>query len=125
MDRMDMFIDVPQIKYEELADPAEADSTEEQQARTRVRLARQRQQERFEDATCNAEMALADIQKHCQIDRQSDELLKKYVDSGKLSARGYHRILKLALTIADLTASDQILFPHISEALSYRIKEEI
>ena len=69
-------------------------------------------------------MEIPQIKKHCQIDDQSGNLLRKYVDSGKLSARGYHRVLKLARTIADLDNSENILFNHLSEALMYRIRED-
>jgi magnesium chelatase family protein len=67
-------------------------------------------------------MEIPQIKKYCQIDFPSRNLLKKAVDSGKLSARGYHRVLKVARTIADLEESEKILFDHLSEALSYRVK---
>ncbi len=53
----------------------------------------------------------------------SQNLLRKYVDSGKLSARGYHRVLRVARTIADLESSEAIRYQHVSEALMYRIRE--
>jgi len=52
------------------------------------------------------------------------DLLRKYVDSGELSARGYHRVLKVARTIADLEGSEDISFDHLSEALMYRLRED-
>jgi len=69
-------------------------------------------------------MEIPQIKKYCQIDSRSESLLRNYVDSGKLSARGYHRVLKVARTIADLENSENILFNHLSEALMYRIREE-
>ena len=66
---------------------------------------------------------IEDIKKYCQYSNTSKELLKKFVDSGKLSARGYHRVLKVARTIADLTESSDLKHEHICEALMYRIKE--
>ena len=65
-------------------------------------------------------MGLPEIKKYCQIDSNSQGLLKKYVDSGFLSARGYHRVLKVARTIADLADSEIIKPEHISEAIQYR-----
>lgn len=68
-------------------------------------------------------MNIPEIKKYCEHDEKSQNLLKKYVDSGKLSARGYHRILKVARTIADLNNSDKIQYEHVAEALMYRIRE--
>ena len=68
-------------------------------------------------------MNIPEIKKYCGHDEKSQDLLKKYVDSGKLSARGYHRILKVARTIADLADSNKIQYEHIAEALMYRIRE--
>jgi len=69
-------------------------------------------------------MEIPQIKKYCQIDSKSQNLLRNYVDSGKLSARGYHRVLKVARTIADLGNSENISFNHLSEALMYRIRED-
>jgi len=69
-------------------------------------------------------MQIPQIKKYCQTNSRSQNLLRKYVDSGKLSARGYHRVLKVARTIADLENSENILHHHLSEALMYRIREE-
>jgi magnesium chelatase family protein len=66
-----------------------------------------------------------DIKKYCLLDSRSQTLLKNYVDSGKLSARGYHRVLKVARTIADMDNSENILFDHLAEALMYRPKGSI
>ena len=68
-------------------------------------------------------MNIPQIKKYCQIDSSSQNILRKYVDSGKLSARGFHRVLKIARTIADLEKKENISFEDISEALSYRIRE--
>ena len=68
-------------------------------------------------------MEIPQIKKYCQVDPASQNLLRNAVDSGKLSARGYHRILKVARTIADLGNSEKILLDHLSEALSYRLRE--
>ncbi|MDI6591551.1 MAG: YifB family Mg chelatase-like AAA ATPase [Patescibacteria group bacterium] len=122
MDRIDLFIDVPQIKYEKLIEPDQENCSAK--IRKRVEKARQIQRERFKSDKTNSEMEIPQIKKYCQIDLNSQNLLRKYVDSGKLSVRGYHRVLKVARTIADLDGSENISEKHLSEALSYRLKEE-
>jgi len=124
IDRIDLFIDVPAIKYEKLVSPDEENSSEK--VREKVEKARRVQKERFmnDGILVNSEMNIPKIKKHCQIDLQSQDLLRKFVNSGQLSARGYHRVLKLARTIADLDNSEKIGFNHLSEALMYRVKNE-
>lgn len=135
MDRVDLFIEVPQLKYEKLAAIDEEGSSAK--IREKVERACQVQQERLwpahprtasvqpgEENLTNSEMSIPQIKKYCQIDLKSQDLLRNYVDSGKLSARGYHRVLKVARTIADLDNSENILYNHLSEALMYRIREE-
>jgi len=135
MDRIDLFIEVPPIKYEKLVTPEEENFT--QKIRQRVETARKIQQERFSRETIlpraktqflarglvNSEMEIPQIKKYCEIDSKSKGLLKAYVDSGRLSARGYHRVLKVARTIADLEGSENILYDHLAEALTYRLRE--
>ena len=123
MDRIDIFIEVPAVKYEKLAGP----DTENQSKvlRDKVEKAREIQKERFKNdkILVNSEMNIPEIKKYCQHDAQSQNLLKRYVDSGKLSARGYHRILKVSRTIADLASSENIKYEHIAEALMYRLRD--
>ena len=124
MDRIDLFITVPQIRYEKLVGPTEENSS--QKMRLGVEKARTIQQERFsvDKILTNSEMEIPQIKKYCQIDSKSQNLLRLYVNSGRLSARGYHRVLKVARTIADLAHSESILYDHLAEALMYRIREE-
>jgi len=129
MDRIDVFVEVPAVKYEKLTEIDEKNSS--QIVRKRVQLARQIQKERFqlsrqnkEKILTNSEMSIPQIKKYCQIDYQSQVILKKYVNSGKLTARGYHRVLKMARTIADLDGKDAISYDHLTEALMYRLREE-
>jgi magnesium chelatase family protein len=68
-------------------------------------------------------MQIPQIKQFCTFDQASESLLKNAVDSGKLSPRAYHRVLKVARTIADLDNSEQIEFSHVSEALMYRRRE--
>ena len=101
----------------------------------RVEKARKIQKERFslptgqtgaqdDEILTNSEMNIPKNKKYCQIDLKSQDLLRRCVNSGQLSARGYHRVLKVARTIADLENSENILFDHLSEALMYRVRNE-
>ncbi len=123
MDRMDIFIEVPAVKYEKLT--AESAEKQSEALRQKIENVREIQKERFknEKMLVNSEMQIPEIKNYCQHDSQSQSLLKKYVDSGKLSARGYHRVLKVARTIADLALFENIQKDHIAEALMYRLRE--
>lgn len=130
IDRIDIFINVPQVKFEKLTEPNNENSSAE--IKKRVEKARQIQKERFKSnsncgepnaALTNSEMEIPQIKKYCQIDSQSENLLKHFIDSGELSARGYHRVLKTGRTIADLDSSENIKQNHLTEALMYRLRE--
>ena len=129
IDRIDIFIEVPQLKFEKLTGPDEDDYTI--QIKEKIKRARQIQKERFGLSFCstkekilvNSEMQIPQIKKYCQIDSRSKSILRRFVDSGRLSARGYHRVLKTARTIADLDSSEGIKYDHLTEALMYRVKE--
>lgn len=124
MDRMDIFIEVPAVKYERLI--SQAPEKQSDVMRQKIEAARERQKERFKNKKIltNAEMQIPEIKEYCSHDIPSQNLLKKYVDAGKLSARGYHRVLKVARSIADLDQSENIRHEHIAESLMYRIREE-
>src|SRR5580693_6732696 len=121
LDRIDIHIEVPAVKYKELRAPS---SSEDSAAvRARVIAARQRQTDRFraEKMTyCNAQMAPKMIRKHCAINADGEKLLENAVTRLGLSARAHDRILKAARTIADLDASEDIQCKHLSEAIQYR-----
>jgi magnesium chelatase family protein len=129
LDRIDIHIEVPRVEYEKLSD----DRAGEKSAiiRERVEVARQRQRERFmtdgfsEDITCNADMRPADIKKFCRLDEASSRLIKSAMNQLQLSARAYHRVLKLARTIADLAGDGEIMVSHLAEALQYRSRMAI
>ena len=125
MDRIDLYVEVPHVKYEKLTDETVEGSSEE--IRQKVEKARKTQLERFENdgIVTNSEMNIPLVKKHCQTDEQGEMLLKNAVNNLHMSARGYHRILKLARTIADLADSPNITHIHIAEALQYRPKMEI
>jgi len=123
VDRIDLHIEVPSIKFEELSKDQVAEASIE--VRKRVEKARKLQKKRFDGIkiTTNSEMRPKDIKEFCKIDNQSLDILKSAVSQFNLSARAYHRILKLSRTIADLSGSENIEPEHIAEALQYRPKE--
>lgn len=126
LDRIDIHIEVPRVKYEKLASDKVAE--ESSKIKGRVNSARQKQNERFKGKgklKSNAEMGSKDIKEYCVLDDSAEKLIGTAVESMKLSARSYHRILKIARTIADLENSENILPNHIAEALQYRPKEKI
>jgi magnesium chelatase family protein len=120
IDRVDIFIEVPHIDYEKLADDRLGEPSGRVQ--DRVKEARTRQLERFQGTglTCNAEMTPTGVREFCQVEESGQSLLKAAMKQLYLSARAFHRILKLALTIADLESSDIIKVHHVAEAIQYR-----
>ena len=121
LDRIDLHIEVPAVKYKELSSRAEGESS--QQIRRRVVAARAIQMRRFagrKGMYSNADMQSKDILSYCRLDSEGEELLKMAITKLGLSARAYDRILKVGRTIADLTHSYKIKPEHISEAIQYR-----
>jgi magnesium chelatase family protein len=120
IDRVDIFVEVPHIDYEKLADNRLGETSEKVQAR--VTAARSRQLQRFKDTklTSNAEMTPTGIREFCHVEDSAQSLLKAAMKQLYLSARAFHRILKLALTIADLENCDVIKAQHVAEAVQYR-----
>ncbi|MDP2951352.1 MAG: YifB family Mg chelatase-like AAA ATPase [bacterium] len=120
IDRIDLFAFVNAVKYEELVE--ESNTGETTEALSSVKKAREIQKQRFqnENILTNSEMQLSQIKKYCPLGNDSQETLKQWVDSGKLSARSYHKIIKISRTIADLEGSPSITEKHVLEALSFR-----
>jgi magnesium chelatase family protein len=120
LDRIDIHVEVPRVEYEKLADDRLGESSAS--VRGRVEAARDRQRERFAGTAIvsNADMQPADVRVHCQVDDTGKSLLKAAMTQLQLSARAYHRILKLARTIADLAGCAEIQPPHLAEAIQYR-----
>jgi len=121
LDRIDIHITVPAVKFKDLSSNEAAESSEV--IRKRVNDARLRQLARFEKEKtlyCNAQMESKAIRAYCQIDDKSMALLKAAIHRQGLSARAFDRILKVSRTIADLAASDRIQIEHIAEAIHYR-----
>lgn len=121
LDRIDMHVEVPALDAHELAGRGTGESSA--RIRERVLTARERQRARFRgrpDLFANAHMRARDVRLACGIDARSESLLRSAIQRLGLSARAYHRILKLARTLADLEGTDRIAAPHIAEAVQYR-----
>ncbi|MCL2679644.1 MAG: YifB family Mg chelatase-like AAA ATPase [Dehalococcoidia bacterium] len=125
LDRMDIFVEVPHIDYEKLSDIRMGESSSSVQER--VQKARLIQQRRFVGTklVCNAEMSSAEVRDHCSTDESAKNLLKAAMNQMHLSARAFHRILKLARTIADLDDAESIQSRHIAEAIQYRPRRAV
>ena len=118
LDRVDLHIEVPQVKFREISSESSGESSAD--IRERVIVARERQHARFEKTPCNARMGTRELKAYCALDEANKELLRQAMDELQLSARAYDRILKVARTIADLDAADVIGSAHLSEAIQYR-----
>jgi magnesium chelatase family protein len=120
LDRIDIHVEVPRVDYEKLADKRQVENSKT--IRVRVQEARERQLQRFQGTkmTCNAEMGPAEVRDFCQVDVAGEKLLKAAMQQLHLSARAFHRVLKLARSIADLAGSEMIAANHVAEAVQYR-----
>jgi magnesium chelatase family protein len=121
LDRIDIHVEVPRVNYEKLS--SERLGEPSGAIRTRVSAARQRQRARAAASShtiVNAELGPSELRRHCQLDTAGQSLMKAAVRQLNLSARGYHRVLKLARTIADLAGNEQIGPVHLAEAIQYR-----
>ena len=121
LDRIDIHLEVPAVKIEELTTTQAGETSAAIKAR--VSKAHTIQQERFGDKTAiyfNSQMGAKDLKRHCSLDPHGQELLVQATTRLGLSARAYHRILKIARTIADLEASTNIQASHLAEAIQYR-----
>ena len=120
MDRIDIFVEVPPVEYEKLVDEELAEDSAN--IRTRVERAREIQSDRFEEAPVhfNSQMGAAEVWKICKLDSGARSLLQTATNQLNLSARAFHRIVKVSRTIADLDGSETIGVSHLAEALQYR-----
>jgi magnesium chelatase family protein len=120
LDRIDIHVEVPRVPFEKLSSSRTGEAS--LKVRERVEHARALQRDRFKEARLqtNSDMGPAEIRKCCQLDQTGTNLLKAAMQQMQLSARAYHRILKLARTIADLAGVEQIQTAHVAEAIQYR-----
>jgi len=120
LDRIDLHIPVPAVKYRELV--AEGDCEDSPTIRARILAARDRQRQRlsFFGVSCNAQMTPRAVRRFCKLDGACARLLEKAMKQVGLSARAYDRILRVSRTIADLHGSETIESKHVAEAIQYR-----
>lgn len=123
LDRFDLQIEVPRLNYEELK---HGDNTETSEVvLQRVIKARERQWQRFNGIKTNAEMTGRETKEICCLDTQGESLLQRIFDKQHFSARAHDRILRVARTVADMEASDDIRVEHLAESLQYRVLDKI
>ena len=122
MDRIDLHVDVPRVEYEKLSSNQRGEPSAA--VRARVEAARQRQALRFAGTTLysNADMGPGEVRQFCDLDDTGRRLMKSAMSQMNLSARGFHRVLKVGRTIADLAGCEQIGPAHLAEALQYRAR---
>ena len=121
LDRIDMHLEVPSVPYKEMSSGNSGESSS--RIKSRVEQARAVQKKRFakrRNFYCNGQMTPKDLKKYCRLDKDSEKLIENAVERLGLSARSYHRILKIGRTIADLDNSATIQTGHIAEAIQYR-----
>jgi magnesium chelatase family protein len=120
LDRIDIHVEVPRVDFEKLTDERAGEPSA--RIRARVTAARERQGIRFErsDLACNAEMGPGEVRQFCRLDDTGRALVRQAMSQLLLSARAFHRVLKLARTIADLASEAEITPAHLAEALQYR-----
>ena len=120
LDRIDIQIEVPGLRYQELASKDAGESSNV--IRQRVNQARKIQLQRFEKSKihANAQMGAKEIKRYCTVKPDADKLLETAINKLGLSARAYSRVLKVGRTIADLAGAENIEASHIAEAIQYR-----
>jgi len=116
LDRIDLRVHVPRVAYEELRD----ERTREPSSAVRDRVCAARERMRARGRRTNAELSIAEVKRHCRLDDSAEALLAEAMRVRKLSARGYHRVLRVARTAADLDRSDRIAGDHLATALLMR-----
>ena len=125
LDRIDIHIEVPRVDYDKLTDERLGERSAA--IRGRVEGAREAQRERFATAplSCNADMGPSEVREVCRLDEASKALVRAAMQQLQMSARAFHRILKLARTIADLAGSERIETAHLAEAIQYRPRRAV
>jgi magnesium chelatase family protein len=118
LDRIDMHIDVPRISFQALREPQSETQESSASIRNRVNLCRQIQIKR--NGQSNSAMNNKHIEKYCQLEERSYQLLERVTEKFNLSPRAYHKIMKVSRTIADMESAENIAHQHVSEAISFR-----
>jgi magnesium chelatase family protein len=120
LDRIDIHVEVPRVDFDKLTDDRLGEPSED--VRGRVEGARDQQRDRFQEGelVSNGEMGPGDVRVHCPLDDSGTALVRQAMNQLHLSARAFHRVLKLARTIADLAGDEGIETHHLAEALQYR-----
>jgi magnesium chelatase family protein len=118
--RIDIHAEVPRVEFDKLADDRLGEPSSI--IRKRVEVARESQRERFKgtELVCNADMGPSEVRIFCGLDESGRSLVRQAMTQLQLTARAFHRVLKLARTIADLSGDEEILTHHLAEALQYR-----
>ena len=120
LDRIDIHIEVPSTKYDELTAPGEAEPSATIRSRVERARALQRERNKEEKISCNARLTSRQVRRHCRLDPAAQDLLRTAMTQLGLSARAYDKILKVGRTIADLAAAESITAAHVAEAIQYR-----
>lgn len=117
-DRIDMHIEVPALRYSDIINSAKAESSSA--IRERVKNARMKQHARFKNGKCNSQIGAKELREHCALKTECHEIMRQAIDVIGMSARACDRLLRVALTIADLADSPGIEKEHLMEAMAYR-----
>lgn len=117
LDRLDMHVEVPRVSVELLRKQS---SSGETTAEVAVRVVRARELQQQRQGMCNSRLRHADIERYCRLDKKGLAILEQAMQRFGLSARAYHRILKVARTIADLADRNEVSQAHVSEAMTLR-----
>jgi magnesium chelatase family protein len=120
LDRIDIHLEVPAVRYKELTDERRGEPSA--MIRDRVNRARDVQRRRFagQNIYCNARMTTRGVEQWCRPDDEGENLIRTAIEKLGLTARAYHRVLKLSRTIADLAGDEALAAGHVSEAIQYR-----